>query len=337
MSSATCSFCLHVNPFESSYCNKCGGVLGLKPCTACDAVNAADAHRCHQCGRAFAVSGLTFEAPAPAPAPASANAIAATHVFDDESSVPVAVRAIEAHMREDRQFSAQFGSSPAPRFEAMLLHWRSTASHYVRRLAVHTVNDHTFGSGHWTTHEPPVTPPPADSARRNFPRRWVVAGMLVIASGILVSLGYWETVHRATTMASASFPRWQGHISVRAPEMLPPLTMRAAPSSDASAAGVELPSPVADTAGNETIALPVESADATEDRKLAPPLNDSRAASSAPRVAVQARTKPGHQAKNTRDARTMLVGRDATFRAAPPVSPASDCNEPVAALGLCAR
>jgi hypothetical protein len=158
----------------------------------------------------------------------------------------------------------------------------------------------------------------------------------------LVLLGYRETVYRATTMASASFPRWQGHISVRAPELLSPVAMRAelaAPSSDASAAGVELPPPfgVDDTAANNTIALPVESTDPTEDRKPAPPLDGSRAAPPAPRGAVQARTKPSSQAKNAHDARRMSAGREVTLRAAPPVSPASECNEPVAALGLCAR
>jgi len=338
MSSVTCSFCLHVNPFESTYCNNCGGMLGLKPCKGCDAVNAADAHQCHQCGRALTVSALAFEAPAPA----SANAIAAAHAYDNGSSVPVAVRAIEPRTRTDRQFSAQSASSPASRFEAMLLHWRSTASHYVRRLAEHTVDDHPFRSGDSTKHNVTVTPSPADGARGNFPRRWVVVGMLVVASGALVLFGYWETLYRATTMASDSFPRWQGHISVRAPELLSPVTTRAelaAPSSDASAAGVELPPPfgVDDTARNKTIALPVESTDATEDRKLAPPLYGSRAAPSAPRVAVQARTKPSRQAKNTQDARRMSDRRVVTLRAAPPVSPASECNESVAALGLCAR
>jgi len=336
MSSATCSFCRHVNPFESTYCNNCGGMLGLKPCTGCDAVNAADAHRCHECGRAFTVSGLALEAPA------SANAIAAAHAYENRSSVPVAVRAIEPRTRTDRQFSAQSASSPASRFEAMLLHWRSTASHYVRRLAEHTVDDHSFGSGHSTKHQLPVTPSPAHGARGKFARRWVVGGMLVVASGALVLLGYWETVYRATTMASASFPRWQGHISVQAPDSLPAVAMRtelAVPSSDASAAGVDLPAPfdVDDTAGNKTTALPVESTDATEDPRPAPPLDGSRAALSVPRAAVHARTKPGPQAKNTHDARRMSDGRVATLRAAPPVSPASECNEPVAALGLCAR
>ncbi len=338
MSSLTCSFCLHVNPFESTYCNNCGGMLGLKPCTGCDAVNAADAHQCHQCGRAFTVSGLAFEAPTPA----SANAIVAAHAYDNGSSVTVAVQAAEPRTRTDRQLPALSASTPASRFEAMLLHWRSTASHYVRRLAEHTVDDHPFGSGHSTNHEYRVTPSPADGARGNFARRWVLAGMLVVASGALVLLGYWETVYRVSTMASASFPRWQGHISVRAPDLLPAVTLRAelaAPSSDASAAGVELPPPIGvdDTAGNKTIALPVGSTDATGDRNLAPPLHGSRAAPSEPRVAVHARPKPSRQTKNTHDARRMSDGRVATLRAAPPVSPASECNEPVAALGLCAR
>ena len=336
MSSATCSFCLHVNPFESTYCNNCGGMLGLKPCTGCDAVNAANAPRCHECGRAFTVSGLALEAPA------SANAIAAAHAYDNGSSVPVVIRAIEPRTRTDRQFSGQSASSPASRFEAMLLHWRSTASHYVRRLAEHTVDDHPFGPGHSTKHQLPVAPSPAHGARGSFARRWVVAGMVVVASGALVLLGYWETVYRATTMTSDSFPRWQGHISVRAPDSLPAATMRtepAVPSRNATAAGVELPPPfdVDNSASNKTIALPVESTDATEDSRPAPRLDGPRAARSVPRAAVQARTKPGPQAKNAHDATRMSDGRAATLRAARPDSPASECNEPVAALGLCAQ
>ena len=337
MSSATCSFCLHVNPFESTYCNSCGGLLGLKPCTGCDAVNAADAHECHQCGREFTASALAFEAPVPA----SANTVAAAHSYDNGSSVPVAVRAIAAGTRADRPFSAQSASSPASRFEAMLLHWRSTASHYVRRLAEHTVDDHPFGFGHSKRHELLVTPSAAHVARGNFARRWMLAGMLVVASGALILLGYWETVYRATTMASASFPRWQGQISVRAPEALPPVTTPAeltAPSSAASAAGVEIPQPfgVDDTAGNKAIARAVESTDVSEDRTPAPPLDGSRAVPSAPRVAAQAQAKVSRLAKTTHDARRMSGDRVAT-PAAPPVSAASDCNEPVAALGLCAR
>ena len=50
MSPFSCSFCSHVNPAGSKFCNECGSPLGFKPCPECEAVNSRDARTCHQCG-----------------------------------------------------------------------------------------------------------------------------------------------------------------------------------------------------------------------------------------------------------------------------------------------
>ena len=50
MASLTCSFCKHVNPDGSKFCNECGSVLGLRPCAQCDAINDVGATYCHHCG-----------------------------------------------------------------------------------------------------------------------------------------------------------------------------------------------------------------------------------------------------------------------------------------------
>src|SRR5215472_4630434 len=63
MSPFSCSFCSHVNPAGSKFCNECGSPLSFTPCTECEAVNPRGAQTCHQCG-----ADLT---PRPVPAPDS--------------------------------------------------------------------------------------------------------------------------------------------------------------------------------------------------------------------------------------------------------------------------
>ena len=50
MAALTCSFCKHVNPEASKFCNECGSGLGLQPCVRCDAINDVGATYCHHCG-----------------------------------------------------------------------------------------------------------------------------------------------------------------------------------------------------------------------------------------------------------------------------------------------
>ena len=46
----SCSFCHHVNPPGSKFCNECGSPLRLTPCPACDAVNDLGSAACYRCG-----------------------------------------------------------------------------------------------------------------------------------------------------------------------------------------------------------------------------------------------------------------------------------------------
>ena len=50
----SCSFCHHVNPPGSKFCNECGSPLRLTPCLQCDAVNEVGSATCHQCGAPLA-------------------------------------------------------------------------------------------------------------------------------------------------------------------------------------------------------------------------------------------------------------------------------------------
>jgi hypothetical protein len=49
-----CSFCEHMNPEDSMYCNRCGGPLRLAQCPGCDAWNDRDAQSCRKCAAALA-------------------------------------------------------------------------------------------------------------------------------------------------------------------------------------------------------------------------------------------------------------------------------------------
>jgi hypothetical protein len=49
-----CAFCDHENPSASRFCNQCGSMLHLVPCTQCEAINNEAYATCYRCGAELA-------------------------------------------------------------------------------------------------------------------------------------------------------------------------------------------------------------------------------------------------------------------------------------------
>ena len=65
-SSRRCTPCKFENPWEATFCQVCGAIVGGVTCPQCDVLNLRDAHHCESCGHSFREWADIWESVAPA-------------------------------------------------------------------------------------------------------------------------------------------------------------------------------------------------------------------------------------------------------------------------------
>ena len=317
MSRLSCSFCSHLNPERSKFCNECGSPLNLVPCSHCEAINNVSDSQCSRCGaQLYPAAAAELTEPE--------QATRSWHADDDADTAPV-----EAQGR-----AAAISSIPislADRLESST--WAPSARPHDAPAAV---EPYVPASSSYAAQETPAAedpPPPYRGMAREYGERRGYRMHAVVLTVLLVAVAatiYWSSIDwppmqgplasdrappAAQSAAASAMPEQGPKPPVRTTDTTPPsevsgtgspataapAAMRAPASMSDSAAPPATgpstpPSPSAPAAGEEAKSPEVDSA-VSSDALPAPATTEAaRAARPATRGARSASAKASARA-----------------------------------------